>query len=108
MIARHRLFLAIAGISIAIGLAVGLSPIAIGQPAHCSTSACWTATNNPQWIAGLVFALLAFALLVRLSPLGREKRNRLLVRWVALVILALVFLDFVQVATRPFQPFPDR
>jgi hypothetical protein len=101
MLARYRLWLAIVGISIVIGLVVAVSPIATGQPAHCTIDACWTATNHPEWIAGLVSALAVFALLLRLSPLGRARRNRLLVRWVALAVVVLIFLDFLWVLAQP-------
>src|ERR1035437_6809456 len=71
MIARHRLVLAIRGIAIAISLAVAVSPIATGRAAHCTISACYTDTNHPDWYGGFVVALLAFAVLLRLSPLAR-------------------------------------
>lgn len=73
---RYRLFLTVAGASVAIGLAVALVPFATGRAAGCAYPAgnvvrlpgnyCWAATNNPDWITGVSVAVVVYVLLVGL------------------------------------------
>ena len=88
MLARYRLFLAVAGVSVATGLAVAIVPMTQGHGAGCYpgppsyaptpslSNNCWAATNNPDWIAGFVVAGVVYALLVGLILSARALRTK--------------------------------
>jgi hypothetical protein len=74
MLKGYRLFLAIAGVSVAIGLAVALAPAVTysarlicrpGVPISASTPPCYVpAGSGPDWIAGSLTAVVVCALIV--------------------------------------------
>lgn len=79
MLERYRLFLVVAGVSVALGLATALVPITSGHKAWCGgidNQTCFLATNNPDWVAGFWVAVVVYAVLVGLILSARALRAK--------------------------------
>jgi hypothetical protein len=82
MLARYRLFLAVAGASVAVGLAVALAPAVKGCEKWFvskvdGSNVCPPGSElHPDWIAGFWVAVVVYALLVGLILSARALRTK--------------------------------